>query len=55
MQNHRRRGITALAAALFVTPLATLACTVDSAKPFTSGPLDAQGMFPQWVVDNNGI
>lgn len=55
MQNHRRRGITALAAALLVTPLATLACTVDSAKPFTSGPLDAHGLFPQWVVDNNGV
>jgi len=59
MEVNRRPGITALAAVLLatplVTPLATLACTVDSAKPFTSGPLDAQGMFPQWVVDGNGI
>jgi hypothetical protein len=55
MNAHRRLGITALAAALLAAPLAGIACTVDSAKPFTSGPLDSQGMFPQWVVDNNGI
>lgn len=55
MNAHRRLGITALAAALLAAPLAGIACTVDSAKPFTSGPLDSQGMFPQWVVDANGI
>jgi len=55
MEQIRRSGITALAAVLMAAPLAAIACTVDSAKPFTSGPLDAQGMFPQWVVDNNGV
>ncbi|MEY4376232.1 MAG: hypothetical protein RJB26_782 [Pseudomonadota bacterium] len=55
MKEQRRLRITVLAAALLATPLAGLACTVDSAKPFTSGPLDSQGMFPQWVVDGNGV
>lgn len=55
MEDLRRAGITALAAVILATPLTALACTVDSAKPFTSGPLDAQGMFPQWVVDSNGV
>ncbi|MFM7067394.1 MAG: hypothetical protein ACKO0U_11305 [Gammaproteobacteria bacterium] len=55
MEDLRRAGITALAAVILATPFTALACTVDSAKPFTSGPLDAQGMFSQWVVDGNGV
>ncbi len=55
MNAHRRLGITALAAALLAAPLAGIACTVDSAKPFTSGPLDAEGLFSEYVVDVNGV
>lgn len=55
MQAHRRLGITALAAALLTAPLAGLACTVESAKPFTSGPLDAEGLFSEYIVDANGV
>jgi hypothetical protein len=55
MQAHRRLGITALAAALLTAPLAGIACTVESAKPFTSGPLDAEGLFSEYVVDANGV
>ncbi|MEY4754243.1 MAG: hypothetical protein RJA44_1918 [Pseudomonadota bacterium] len=43
-----------LAASTLVASLSA-ACPVDSAKPFTAGPLDAQGMFPQWIVDSNGV
>jgi len=55
MEDYRRPGITALAAVLLAAPLAAFACTVDSAKPFTSGPLDAEGLFSQYVVDVNGV
>lgn len=55
MEDLRRAGITALAAVILATPLTALACTVDSAKPFTSGPLDAHGLFSDWVVDANGV
>lgn len=55
MEDIRRSGITALAAVLLAAPLAALACTVDSAKPFTSGPLDAEGLFSEYVVDVNGV
>lgn len=55
MEDYRRPGITALAAVLLAAPLAAFACTVDSAKPFTSGPLDAEGLFSEYVVDINGV
>ena len=55
MEDYRRPGITALAAVLLAAPLAAFACTVDSAKPLTSGPLDQHGMFSGWVVDSNGV
>ena len=44
-----------LAASSLATSLAVAMCPADSAKPFTSGPLDAQGMFSQWIVDSNGV
>jgi hypothetical protein len=44
-----------LAAGFLAAPLFAVGCPADQAKPFTSGPLDAQGMFSQWVVDSNGV
>ncbi|MEY4748769.1 MAG: hypothetical protein RIQ60_983 [Pseudomonadota bacterium] len=44
-----------LAAGFLAAPIYSAACTANQAKPFTSGPLDAQGMFSEWVVDSNGI
>lgn len=55
MEDLRRTSITVLAAVLLAAPLAALACTVESAKPFTSGPLDAEGLFSKYVVDANGV
>jgi hypothetical protein len=40
---------------LITAPLLAEACTVESAKPFTSGPLDAEGLFSEYVVDVNGV
>jgi hypothetical protein len=54
-----KRRIVAQAALLIAGalafPWAIAACPANSAKPFTSGPLDAEGMFSQWVVDGNGV
>jgi len=55
MKAASRLSITAVATALLATPLLGLACTVESAKPFTSGPLDAEGLFSEYVVDINGV
>jgi hypothetical protein len=44
----------ALATSLAASPLFA-ACPANAAKPFTSGPLDALGMFSAWVVDSNGV
>ncbi|MEY4748767.1 MAG: hypothetical protein RIQ60_981 [Pseudomonadota bacterium] len=44
-----------LAAGMLATPIFVAACPADQAKPFTSGPLDAQGMFSTWIVDSNGV
>ena len=40
---------------LIAAPLLAEACQNDAAKPFNSGPLDAHGMFSEWVVDTNGV
>jgi hypothetical protein len=48
-----------LAAGFLAAPIFSAACTVDSAKPFNSGPFDPagsqQGLFSEWIVDSNGI
>jgi hypothetical protein len=44
-----------IAAGFLATPLVMALCPQGSAKPFTSGPLDALGMFSTYVVDGNGI
>jgi hypothetical protein len=54
-----KRRILAQAVLLAVSTFAmswnAVACPSNVAKPFTSGPLDAQGMFSDWVVDMNGV
>jgi hypothetical protein len=53
-----KRKILAQAAVLAVSTMAvslSVACPSNQAKPFTSGPLDAQGMFSEWIVDMNGV
>jgi hypothetical protein len=48
-----------LATGIVAAPLLAVACPVDSARPFNSGPFDPagkqQGFFSEYVVDSNGI
>jgi hypothetical protein len=55
MKQTRTLRLKALVTALLAVPLIAIACPADQAKPFTSGPLDAQGMFSTWIVDSNGV
>ncbi|MEY2687551.1 MAG: hypothetical protein RL375_1749 [Pseudomonadota bacterium] len=55
MKTRKLAHAAILAAGFLATPLFVAACPANMAKPFTSGPLDAQGMFSQWIVDANGV
>ncbi|MEY4747928.1 MAG: hypothetical protein RIQ60_142 [Pseudomonadota bacterium] len=47
---------TVLAAAVALTSaVSALACPANVATNFTSGPLDAAGMFSSYIVDSNGV
>jgi hypothetical protein len=55
MKTRKLAHAAILAAGFLATPLFVAACPANVAKPFTSGPLDAQGMFSDWIVDMNGV
>lgn len=55
MKQTRSFRLKALVTAILAVPLIAIACPADQAKPFTAGPLDAQGMFSEWIVDANGV
>jgi hypothetical protein len=56
MMNLKKSGIAAAIVVLSVaSTMSAWACPANVAKPFTSGPLDALGMFSTYVVDSNGV
>ncbi len=58
MKMMKRRSVAqaaALVAGMLAVTLNAFACQAPSSKPMNTGPLDAQGMFSQWVVDRNGV